>query len=140
MAILTMHTLENVSCPGGTSTVVRIPAPRKGFLRRLNIIQSSGDAVNYTVDLFETEVAASGGAQAELYRIGQQLAPSSAGGPVLLQDVEWAYGIPQIDADSPLGVHAIFARVTPGGSGDKTFSFRIGAVSTEIDDLLVRAR
>lgn len=103
---------KEFSAPGGSETVVAIPAPARGILRGYNLAQLSGANVSATANLYTSNTKT----PAALYHLVALTAAED-------NDLNLAYH----NQDGTPSVHQryLYLKITPGGTGAKTFALSV---------------
>lgn len=102
---------KEFSAPGGAETVVSIPAPARGILRGYALVQLTGANVSSTASLYTSQKTPD-----TLYHLVTLSAAEN-------NDLNLAYQ--NQDGTPSLHQRYLYLKITPGGSGAKTFALSV---------------
>jgi hypothetical protein len=102
---------KEFSAPGGSQTVVAIPAPARGVLRGYALVQLTGAAGSSTADLYTSQKTPE-----NLYHLVSLSAAEN-------NALSLAYH--NQDGTPSLHQRYLYLRITPAGTGAKTFALSV---------------
>ena len=106
---------KTFTAAGGAQTLVPVPAPARGTLRGYSLVQTSGAENGFSATFYTSDKAPE-----DLYKL---LSVTAAGASADAADLNIAYqnrnGTPSIHE------RLLYLRITPSGSGDKSFTLSI---------------
>lgn len=136
--------------PGGQSSCFELRHPSRAAINKIIVRQTSGLAVNFTVALFNHEAAcqgesdsdsdttppspATGPLPADLYRVTPDLNSNSVGALTYFSNQDTGgggFGFVGLDDDRLGKSRKLYVKITPQGTGAKTFAIAIGGEGFE---------
>lgn len=124
---------------GGSSACFAIPYPARCMLSKILVIQTEGDKIDFDVDLFNHSMACGGDSisdatppftgilDEELFRVYATLSSDAPGHLAKYFAANECTFFNQ-DPEGPAGkIRKIYVKISPEGSGDKTFAVVIGS-------------
>ena len=116
--------------PAGSATVVPIRMPYRGILSGYNLVQTSGANTGATAKLLSSnQAAAPNSTYPEDSFLVTSIALTSGQASVAAHDIHVAYQ--NQDGDPSNGQRFLYLKITPAGSGDKSFALTV-TVATPI--------
>lgn len=116
--------------PSGQDSYFKIPAPGRGWMHRLKVIQDSGSLDGYAFELYMRDVTdASISGQKDLYSFFGELAVASGSAtgefPLNLAETILSVGaaLAYVNEDDSSGISSnyLMLRLNPSGTGNKNF-------------------
>ena len=119
--------------PGGTPSLVELKVPPRGRIRAIRLFQTDGSAVTATLQILQSLAAAKGkldpadenylafdGNPAVQSVFGSKSVPTDG-----LEETDKAYDYQNQDSDQTTVTRRLWMVITPGGSGDKTYTLAL---------------
>jgi hypothetical protein len=135
----------NISVPGGQTRTIIVKIPPRSFISKLVVVQQTGGIAGFTVEMFNHADALEGTQQSEsssdadgdkiplsCYRVGSPLVELTDELLYFSDEATGGHGLAFFCQDAPRadrqGQHQgnLYIRITPGGSGAKTFALVVG--------------